>query len=64
MKREDFLQLASARYDEINALNMNHKDSFYDYEKEFVRLWRDLGRSVLERNISTPSKDRRKKKLY
>lgn len=64
MTREEFLQLASSRYDSITALNDNHKDSFYDYEKEFVNLWQDLGRSVLEKNISKPPKDRRKKKLH
>jgi len=64
MTREEFIELASSRYDEIDALNTNHKDSFYDYEKEFVRLWQDMGRNVLEKNISGPSKDRRKKKLY
>ena len=64
MTREEFLQLAASRYDEIDSLNTRHKDSFYDYEKEFVSLWQELGRSVLEKNISFVPTDRRKKKLY
>lgn len=64
MTREEFLATASSRYEEIAALNENHSDDFYNYEKEFANLWQDLGRSILEKNISTTSKDRRKKKLY
>ncbi len=52
MTRDEFLQLAGARYDEIHALNTKHSKSFYHHEKEFVSLWQDLGRSVLEKNIS------------
>jgi len=64
MTREEFLATASSRYEEITALNENHSDDFYNYEKEFANLWQDLGRSILEKNISTTSSDRRKKKLY
>lgn len=64
MTREEFLVTASLRYEEISSLNERHSDNFYDYEKEFAKLWQDLGRCVLEKNISSTSKDRRKKKLY
>ena len=64
MTREEFIATACSKYEEISALNTLHSDDFYNYEKDFVELWQDLGRSILEKNISTTSKDRRKKKLY
>jgi hypothetical protein len=60
MTEADFVALAKKRYAELQALNKI--DNFYDYEKEFESLWRDLGREVLEANISKVPADRRKKK--
>lgn len=62
MKKEEFLALAEQRYDALQKLNK--LDSFYDYEKLFVELWRDLGREVLEKNLGDVPTNRRKKKLY
>lgn len=62
MTKEEFLALAEARYDALQKLNK--LDSFYDYEKIFVELWRDLGREVLEKNLGPVPTNRRKKKLY
>lgn len=60
MTEANFLALAQKRYAELQALNKI--DNFYDYEKEFEALWRDLGKSVLEANLSDVPADRRKKK--
>ncbi len=60
MTREDYLLIAASKYDELHVLNKI--DNFYDYEKEFEKIFKELGRLVLEKNISTPSTDRRKKK--
>lgn len=60
MTREEYLSIASKHYDQINALNKI--DNFYDYEKEFVGIMKDLGQEVLEKNISSLPADRRKKK--
>jgi hypothetical protein len=60
MTREEFLQLADKRYNELEALNKIN--NFYDYEKEFEQIWKDLGRAVLESNLSKVPADRRKKK--
>jgi len=60
MTKEEFLKLAEARYDEINKLNEGN--NFYNYEKDFVAIWQELGRQVIERNLSKTGKDRRKKK--
>ena len=60
MTKEEFLKLAANRYDSLQALNK--LDNFYDYEKEFVGIWKDLGQQVLETNIGNVPNDRRKKK--
>jgi hypothetical protein len=59
MTKEQLLAMVSERYDELQALNK--LDDFYDYEKGFEDIWKELGRSVLENNISECSTDRRKK---
>ena len=60
MTREEYLAIASEKYDELQALNKI--DNFYDYEKKFEELLKDLGRMLLEKNLSELSADRRKKK--
>lgn len=60
MTEAAFVALAQKRYAALQALNKI--DNFYDYEKEFADIWRDLGREVLEANISEVPSDRRKKK--
>ena len=62
MTKEEFLQIAGTRYDELQALNKI--DNLYDYEKRFVSIWQSLGRSVLEKNIGELPNDKRKKKPY
>jgi len=62
MTKEEFLQLAGSRYDELQELNK--LDNFYDYEKEFVGIWKGLGQRVLEKNIGGLPGDKRKKKPY
>ena len=60
MTKEEFMALAARRYDALQSLNK--LDNFYDYEKQFVSLWKDLGREVLEKNIGELPQDKRKKK--
>jgi hypothetical protein len=60
MTETAFVALAQQRYAELQALNKI--DNFYDYEKSFDKIWRDLGREVLESNLSNVPADRRKKK--
>ncbi len=60
MTKEEYVALASEKYDALQALNKI--DNFYDYEKQFEELMKDLGRTLLEKNISELSADRRKKK--
>lgn len=60
MTKEEYLALAAERYDELKALDKI--DSFYDYEKEFEKIFNKLGRAVLEKKISEVPADRRKKK--
>jgi hypothetical protein len=60
MTKEEFLALAAQRYDELQSLNK--LSNFYDYEKEFVSIWKELGREVLEKNMGELPSDKRKKK--
>ncbi len=59
MTKEELLQMVSERYDKLQGLNK--LNNFYDYGKEFEDIWEELGRSVLESNISKLPADRRKK---
>ena len=40
MTEANFIALAKKRYAELQSLNKIN--NFYDYEKEFESLWRDL----------------------
>ena len=60
MTKEEFLAIASARFEEIKKLHEH--DNFYDYEKEFERIWLELGREVLQENLGEVPEERRKKK--
>jgi hypothetical protein len=62
MTKQEYLEAAEKRYDELQRLNLI--TDFYDYETEFVKIWQDLGREVLEKNISNPGNDNRKKKPH
>lgn len=55
----DFLKLAKGKYQQLKKLEGT--PSFYEYEKNFDRVWTELGREVLEKSISEVSADRRKK---
>lgn len=59
MSKEEFLALAALKYEDLSKLN-EIKD-FYTYEKGFDQIWTDLGKQVLEKNISKVPADRRKK---
>jgi hypothetical protein len=62
MTKEEYLAIASSRYEELETLN--EKDNFYDFEKTFDHIWQDLGRQYLESRLNEQSqtRDRRKKK--
>lgn len=60
MTKEEYLALCSKRYDELKALNKI--DNFYDFESEFALIMKDLGKEVLEKQLSELPADRRKKK--
>lgn len=61
MTKEQLIELVTAHYDELSALNK--LDNFYDYEGDFIQLWSKMGREVLEKNISVLPGDRRKKNV-
>jgi mannitol/fructose-specific phosphotransferase system IIA component len=59
MTQAEFIALAAARYEQLQALNQ--LDSFYDYEKQFDQLWTGLGQQVLEKNLGELPNDPQKK---
>jgi hypothetical protein len=59
MTESSFMAMAQKRYAELQSLGKI--DNFYDYEKEFDKIWQRLGREVLESSISELPGDRRKK---
>lgn len=60
MTKQEYLAIAAKRYDELQALN--RIDNFYEYESEFIEIMKDLGKEVLEKNLSDLPADKRKKK--
>jgi uncharacterized membrane protein len=62
MTKEEFLAIATEKYEALQKLN--EQTSFYDYERGFDELWIDLGRQVLESNIGKVPTDHRKKTSY
>lgn len=60
MTEEEYIAIARQKYQELQ--NLKNEKSFYTYEKTFDEIWTDLGRQVLEKNISDVPADRRKKK--
>lgn len=60
MTKQEYLAIAAKRYDELQALKSI--DNFYDYESEFANIIKDLGKEVLEKNLSDLPADKRKKK--
>lgn len=59
MTESTFITMAQKRYAALQSLGKI--DNFYDYEKEFDKIWQQLGREVLEASISELPADRRKK---
>ena len=62
MTKEQYLEIASKRYDELRGLNQ--LTDFYDYESEFVKIWKKFGNEILETNLSSLVADKRKKKPH
>lgn len=60
MTKEEFIALASKQYEALSKLG--DQKTFFDYEKEFDRIWRKLGSEVLEKSLGQVPTDRRKKK--
>jgi hypothetical protein len=61
LNKTEFLEKASAAYDEWLAQNPKSKNA-YDFEKDFEAWFLDFGRMVLEGDKSSLSKSKNKKK--
>ena len=61
MTKAEYLKLAEEKWESLNSLQ--EVNNFYDYEKNFDKIWVELGKTVLEKSLGEVGKDRRKKKL-
>lgn len=62
MSKEEYLKLAESKWPELEQLDQE-KD-FYEYERKFEQIMRELSRVVLEQKVSTPGENRRKKTKF
>ncbi len=60
MTKEEFLAIASTKYDKIEQLGRH--DNFYDYEVGFEQVMNEMNRELLEKSLGHLPTDRRKKK--
>ena len=60
MTQEEVVAMTAQRFKDLQALNK--LDNFYDCEKQFVDIWKQLSREVLQKNISSLPADKRKKR--
>lgn len=54
------MEIVAARFEEFKKLE--ESASFYDFEKEFERLWIELGRELMQASLGDAPAERRKKK--
>jgi hypothetical protein len=60
LTEEQYMDLARSKYQQLHDLTQ--KTTLFDHEQAFETIWTDLGKQVLEKTISQPKLDRRKKK--
>jgi hypothetical protein len=62
MTKEEYLSIASSKYDELEALKT--AENFYEYEKRFAEIMQELNRLILEAHLGGSPSDYRKKKDF
>ena len=62
MTKAEYLAICSQRWDDIE--NLQERDNFYDYEKDFVDIWQNTGLQVFEKSLGELPGDHRKKKAW
>lgn len=60
LTEEEYMSMARQKYQQLHDLKL--KTTLLDHEQAFETIWIDLGKQVLEKTISQPKLDRRKKK--
>ncbi|MBK7099972.1 MAG: hypothetical protein IPH58_18820 [Sphingobacteriales bacterium] len=59
MTKQEYLEAAEKRYDELKRLNLI--TDFYDYETEFVKIWNNSAEKFWKRILETSAKISEKK---
>jgi hypothetical protein len=62
MTEEEFIESMRLKYASLDKSSRSNRN-FYDFEKEFDKIWTELGREVLEKSIGTIPGDHRLKKI-
>ena len=57
-------QIALLLTKSLEVRELDKINSFYDYEKEYIRIVKDIGRQAMEKQLGDAGKDRRKKKHF
>lgn len=60
LDKDKFMELAAAKYQEINALN--DSPNMLDYERGVREVMNELSRSIMEEQLRGQTTNRRKKK--
>lgn len=61
LNEEKFIELARAKYAEINELN--ESSNLFDYETGMHQIMRELMQSIINEQLGGTTKNRRKKKV-
>lgn len=59
LNREEFQNTVMQRFEALRELHRH--DNFYDFEKDFEKIWLELGREVLQQSLGEAPEERRKK---
>ena len=60
MTRDEMMAIMMKRYEEFEKLK--GASTFYDFEKEFEKLWIEVGRELMQASLGEAPTERRKKK--
>ena len=61
LKKDALLKAATERFEEFRDLHRH--DNFYDFEKEFEKIWLEPGREVLQQSLGDVPEERQKKRV-
>ena len=61
MTKKEYMLLCEAQWKDIEKVSKSN--NLYNLEKDFVEVWQELGREVLEKSVGELPTNHRKKKF-